>query len=91
MSEDNTLLVTKDPKTAQALRETILDKFQTHRPWVCILVEEGGSSFRVTVDGPWGSRLPEEDEKRIKAFAKGFCKVTEPKEPVVTRSPHEEN
>jgi len=70
MSTDNTILVTNSKDNAQMLRAAILAKFRENRPWVCIMIENG--EFRLTVDGPWGNRFSEDEEKKIIAFAKGF-------------------
>jgi hypothetical protein len=66
----NVLLVTKSKEDAQALRTAVMSAFHTVRPWVCVLL--AGEECKVTVDGPWGSRLVEEEEAKIRAFASAF-------------------
>jgi hypothetical protein len=73
MIEDNTLLVTKSKDDAQALRKAVSSEFREKRPWICVVLE--GETFRVTIDGPWGTRLPDEEEGKVKAFAKQFAKT----------------
>jgi hypothetical protein len=75
MSEDNNniLLVTKSRDDAQALATAVRENFRNLRPWPCVIAS--GQEFRVTVDGPWGSRLPKDEEAKIKTFAKKFAKA----------------
>ena len=72
MSDDNTILVTKSREDATALRKALMEEFRELRPWPCVVVSPSGDEFRVTIDGPWGSRLPKDEEAQIKSFAKKF-------------------